>query len=356
MSASTAHASIVIVAHNQLKYTRMCIESISRCTHYPYKLVLVDNGSTDDTDRYFRSLYGAAVIREDVNVGFPRGANAGLKAADGEYVVLLNNDTIVTDGWLTKLVQAAQGDVKVGIVGPVTNHTKDAQLVEARDFRDAQELEQYAQEVARRNAGQRRVTRGLAGFCMFVKKEVIQRIGYLDERFGIGNFEDDDYCLRARQAGFKLLIAADCFIFHFGERTFLALGVEGERWDSLVRENERLFEEKWKATVDEEKRRRAAASKLIEQGQRLLEQNNHVEALRKFAEAVKENPVSDAAYAGSGLALWKLGNMEKAYQSFERALRINPDLEEAALNLTKIAEEIGRENDATTFLDEISGT
>ncbi len=66
--------------------------------------------------------------------------------------------------------------------------------------------------------------------------------------------------------------------------------------------------------------------------------------------------MSDAAYAGSGVALWKLGNMEKAYQSFERALRINPDLEEAALNFTKIAEELGKEHDAASLLDEISGT
>jgi GT2 family glycosyltransferase len=355
MPTAAAPASIVIVAHNQLEYTRMCVESLSRCTRYPYKLVLVDNGSTDGTEQYFRSLEGAVVIREEENAGFPRGANAGIRAADGEYVVLLNNDTIVTEGWLTTLVEAAESDERIAIVGPVTNHAKGKQRLERNDFRDVEELEQYARDVAGRNAGQWQATNDLAGFCMLIKSEVIRRIGYLDERFGIGNFEDDDYCVRAQQAGFKLLIATDCFIYHFGERTFLALGVEGERWLSLLRNNESLFREKWRVPGEEERKRRAAALELVQQGQRSLEQNEYVEALRKFVEALKEDPANDAAHAASGVALWRLGQTEKAYQSFERALRINPNCEETALNLTKVASEMGKENDAVSLLDEIRG-
>lgn len=353
MSNAAAHASVVIVAHNQLEYTRMCVESLARCTRYPYKLVLVDNGSTDGTEQYFRSLEGAVVIREEENLGFPRGTNAGIKAADGDYVLLLNNDTIVTDGWLTTLVQAAESDERVGIVGPVTNHAKGAQLIETRELRHLEELEQYARDVARRNAGQWDAAIGLVGFCMLIKRDVIRQIGYLDERFGIGNFEDDDYCVRAQQNGFKLLIATDCFIFHFGERTFLALGVEGERWTNLLRDNENLFREKWRVPDEEEHKRRAAASELVQQGQGLLEQNNHMEALRKFVEALKENPLNEAAHSGTGVALLKLGQKEKAYESFERALRINPYCEETALNLTQVAAEIGKEDDAATFMAEI---
>ena len=355
MSGSTLHASIVIVAHNELKYTKFCIESVLKHTQYPHKLVLVDNGSTDGTEDHFRSIDGAVVIRNETNAGFPRGANSGLRAADGAYIVLLKNDTIVTAGWLEKLVQAAESDETVGLVGPLTNHSKGDQLLESRDFQDMKEIEQYAEQVADRNAGQRQATNGLAGFCMLIKNEVVERIDYLDEQFGIGNFEDDDYCVRALQAGFKLLIAMDCFIYHFGERTFLALGIEGEEWLTLLRENESLFREKWGQVSKADERQSAAASKLVEQGRRLLEQGDHLEALRAFVQALKESPANEAAYAGSGVALWRLGKKQEAYESFKRALKINPDLEEAARDLAAVAAELGKETDAVGFLAEIRG-
>ena len=353
MSGSARHASIVIVAHNEPQYTKFCIESVLKYTQYPYKLVLVDNGSTDGTEDYFRSIDGAVVIRNETNTGFPRGTNAGLKAADGAYMVLLNNDTIVTEGWLTKLVQAAESEETVGLAGPLTNHSKGDQLLEKRDFQDMSEIEQYAAQIANRNAGQRQATNGLTGFCILIKREVVERIGHLDEQFGIGNFEDDDYCLRALQAGFKLLIVKDCFIYHFGERTFLGLGIEGDEWLALLSDNERLFRAKWGQALSEGDRRSAAASKLVEQGRRRLEQGDHLEALRAFVQAVKESPVCEAAYSGSGVALGRLGKKQEAYESFKRALKINPDLEEAARDLMAVAAELGEETDAADFLGEI---
>jgi len=352
MSDLTSHASIVIVAHNQLKYTRICIESVLKRTHYPFKLVLVDNGSTDGTVDYFRSIEGAVVIHNDTNTGFPCGANAGLRAAEGRYVVLLNNDTIVTDGWLTRLVEAAEEDGTIGLVGPLTNHSKGAQLLEKRDFNDLQELEKYAQRLATDNAGKRQVTDCLTGFCLLIKREVIEQIGYLDERFGVGNFEDDDYCVRARQAGYKLLIAMDCFVYHFGERTFLELGIEGDKWISLLNENRELFAKKWQGTLVRDKKRLAVSSRLVEEGRNLLETGDAVAALRKFVEAFREDPVSSSALLGSGIALRMLGEKEQAYENLKRALRINPGLEEARRHLGELAVELNNEADTADFLDE----
>ena len=103
----------------------------------------------------------------------------------------------------------------------------------------------------------------------------------------------------------------------------------------------------------EDERQSAAASKLVEQGQLLLGQGDHLEALRAFVEAAKESPLSEAAYAGSGVALWRLGKKQEAYESFKRALKINPDLEEAARDLMTVAAELGREAEAADFLSEI---
>jgi GT2 family glycosyltransferase len=353
MSGSMSHVSIVIVAHNQLKYSGICIESVLKRTHYPFRLVLVDNGSTDGTEDYFRSIESAVVIRNDTNAGFPAGANTGMRSADGAYVVLLNNDTIVTDGWLTRLVEAAESDETIGLVGPLTNHSKGAQLIGKRDFRDAQELEEYARRLATDNAGQRQLTDCLTGFCLLIKREVIEQIGYLDERFGIGNFEDDDYCLRARQAGYKLVIAMDCFVYHFGERTFLELGIEGDRWINLLSENRELFAKKWQGTLERSEKHVTLSSRLVEEGRNLLETGNAVAALRKFVEAFAEDPVNGSALLGSGLALRLLGKKEQAYENLKRALRINPGLQEAHRHLRELAAELDHETDVAAFLVEI---
>ena len=86
-----------------------------------------------------------------------------------------------------------------------------------------------------------------------------------------------------------------------------------------------------------------------------MEQGDHLEALRAFVQAAKEDPLSDTAYTGSGVALWRLGKKQEAYESFKRALKINPDLEEAARDLAAVASELGKEADAAGFLDEIRG-
>ena len=92
------------------------------------------------------------------------------------------------------------------------------------------------------NAGQRVETDRLVGFCLLTRRDVVDRIGLLDEQFGIGNFEDDDFCRRALQAGFRALIAVDAFVHHFGGRTFVGSGVD---FAQLMDDNRRKFDAKW---------------------------------------------------------------------------------------------------------------
>ena len=101
-------ASIIMACWNQLSFTRHCIAALKSHTRQPWELVVIDNGSTDGTDTYLAGVQDAAsvpvtVISNTINLGFPAAINQGLKAARGEYLVLLNNDAIVTDGWLDQL-------------------------------------------------------------------------------------------------------------------------------------------------------------------------------------------------------------------------------------------------------------
>ncbi|MBI3468000.1 MAG: glycosyltransferase [Planctomycetes bacterium] len=235
--------SIVIVTLNQLDHTKLCIESIQRHTTEPYELVFVDNGSSDDTVGYLRSIPNAKLIVNAANRGFPAAANQGLQAGSGRQSLLLNNDTIVTPGWLTRLLRALYSDPTVGMVGPCSNFVSGPQQIPV-PYHDLDEIHRFARDWGEANEGRRIETDRLVGFCLLIRREVVERIGLLDERYGIGNFEDDDYCLRARQAGYRLVITRDAFVHHFGGATFI-----GSRVDhgTLMRRNQRLFQQKWRA-------------------------------------------------------------------------------------------------------------
>ncbi|HHV75686.1 MAG TPA: glycosyltransferase family 2 protein, partial [Thermoanaerobacterium sp.] len=112
-------SSIIIVTHNQLEYTRKCIESIRKHTKLPYELIVIDNASNDETVEYLESQHDIKLIKNNENRGFPASCNQGISIAKGEYIVLLNNDTIVTENWLNNLLYCLNNAENAGIVGPV---------------------------------------------------------------------------------------------------------------------------------------------------------------------------------------------------------------------------------------------
>ena len=217
--------SIIIVTFNELEYTRQCVESIRRLTDEPYELIFVDNASTDGTVQYLESQPDAKVIRNSDNRGFPAAVNQGIAAASGSQVLLLNNDTIVTTGWLRRLLLALHGDAKIGLVGPCSNFVGSEQQIEV-GYESPTGLDAFAWEWGKANDAKLVESSRLIGFCLLIRRDVIETVGQLDERFGVGCFEDDDYCLRTIKAGWRAVIAQDAFVHHFGGRTFVANGFD----------------------------------------------------------------------------------------------------------------------------------
>lgn len=233
--------SIVVVAHNQLAYTRRCLESVRRFTDVPYALVLVDNGSTDGTLEYFRSLGPAALIRNEINLGFAPAANQGIRAASSRTVLLLNNDTVVTHNWLRNMLACLESDPTIGLVGPRSNYAAHTWIPVC--YRTLEELHAFAREFCRPDPSRWfEVRRWLSGFCLLVRRKVFEKVGLLDERFVLAGEEDVDFSIRARRAGFRLFCAGDAFVHHYGERTRRIVLVD---WQEVDRLNRRLFREKW---------------------------------------------------------------------------------------------------------------
>ncbi len=233
--------SIIIPTWNQLDYTRLCIESIRKHTRLPHEIIVVDNGSSDGTPAWLESLSDVRVIANATNLGFPKACNQGLQAAMGANLLLLNNDTVVTPGWLRRMLTHLHGAPEVGIVGPLTNYAVGDQQIEV-GYKSLLELDGFAWDLGRRRRGMTTATGMIVGFCLLTKREVIGRIGLLDEQFGMGTFEDTDLCYRATAAGYRLLICQDAFVHHFGSRTMIGNQVPGEQ---LLEENRLRFERKW---------------------------------------------------------------------------------------------------------------
>lgn len=235
--------SIIVLTHNELPYTRLCLDSLERRTDLPYELICVDNASTDGTLAYLRSIPGAVVIANPTNRGFPAGVNQGLAVARGEQILLLNNDTVLTTGWLERLLEAFDRDPTIGLVGPSSNNVSGEQEVDV-SYRDLGDLDGFAWDWARDLGGRLEPTDRLIGFCLLVRRAVFDAIGPLDEQFGIGCFEDDDLCRRASAAGWRAVIARGAFVHHFGSRTFVGSGAD---FAGIMAENQARYRAKWAA-------------------------------------------------------------------------------------------------------------
>jgi GT2 family glycosyltransferase len=182
------------------------------------------------------------LICNDRNEGFARATNQGIQKARGDYIVLLNNDTIVTRGWLSRLLRYLEQDPNVGMVGPVTNDAANEQMI-AVGYGTIEELETFAEERYRRWEGRAFEITMLQMFCVAMRRSLVDQVGLLDEQFGLGTFEDDDYAHRVRRGGYTLLCAEDVFTHHFGRGTMRVL--QEDTYSELFEGNRRLFERKW---------------------------------------------------------------------------------------------------------------
>ncbi|WP_308635571.1 glycosyltransferase family 2 protein [Paenibacillus silvisoli] len=237
--------SIIIPSYNGLPLLEDAVAAIRRYTdpqETPYELIVVDNGSTDGTCRWC-VREGITCLSLAQNKGFPFACNRGLRAAVGEFLLLLNNDVTVSAGWLSAMQRTLTFREDIGMVGPVSNYVSGRQQVEYA-FATMEEFHGRAAEVLVKEAKRSESMMRLVGFCMLFKRSLYERIGELDERFSPGHYEDDDYCLRARMHGFNLLMCRDVFVHHRGSASFKRSNpVEVQR---LVERNRQHFISKWK--------------------------------------------------------------------------------------------------------------
>ncbi|UCD38572.1 MAG: glycosyltransferase [Fidelibacterota bacterium] len=324
-------ASIIMLTFNALEYTKQCIDSIRRHTAYPHEIIFVDNGSTDGTKDYLQQLVASEsnyqLLDNESNLGFSAGNNQGVREAKGEYVLLLNNDVLVSEGWLESLVAGLERDEHIGMVGPVSNYVSGRQRIAEVPYQNDEEFYGFAKSLRAANRDKVTPRRRIAGFAMLVRKALYDDLGGLDESFGSGNYEDDDFCLRVREKGYAVMVDESTFIHHFGSQTFSDNKID---YQASLKHNEELFRTKW-PDVD--------PAWLLEQDESLVQvltgqaseaiklvNNGDLDAGRKLCEDIlREDPIRVEAVYGLALIAHLSGDFGEARKYYQQSVSLQRD-------------------------------
>lgn len=235
--------SIIILTYNHLEKTKRCIESIRRYTKEEvYEIIVVDNNSKDDTINWLKTQSYITVIYNKENMGYPIGCNQGIKIANKNYdILLLNNDTIVTTNWLTNLRKCLYSNSNIGAVGPISNSNDNLQGCNFifNDYNDMQ-IKAIKNNISDSNRWEEKVF--LTGFCLLIKREVINKIKMLDETYSPGYIEDNDLSLQILNFSYKLFLCHDSFVYHERGTSFRE---DINKFNSLILRNRTIFENKW---------------------------------------------------------------------------------------------------------------
>ena len=230
---------LVLLSWNHVEETKPCLETLFESTEVPARLFIVDNGSKPEVRAFLQGVRPRGHIAEVIllqnerNEGFPKGMNRGIRASTAPFVCLLNNDLLFTQGWLQEMIAVANARPEIGVVNPASstlgNHPPRGTS-----------LQEYADNLRLRHGVYTEVGMCI-GFCMLVKRAVIDRLGGLSEEVDRIFFEDEDFCMQAQQAGFQSVVAAAAFVYHGEHKTVRDLP---ER-EMLFTKNRRWCEEKW---------------------------------------------------------------------------------------------------------------
>jgi len=235
---------LIIPVHNQRQLTLACLAAVrSASVQAHYEIVVVDDASTDknllDDLAQDQAAGRITLLTNETNLGFTLSVNRGMRLHTDRDVVLLNNDTLVFDGWLDRLHNAAYSRPRVASVNPLTN----ASHISCYPYRSANgtvrfevpdaEISRMAGEV---NAGRAAEVHTTVGFCMYIRRQSLNDIGLFDAiHFPVGYGEESDFCYRARRLGWQHLVTGDSFVRHWEGQTF------GESKMQRIREMIEIF-------------------------------------------------------------------------------------------------------------------
>ncbi len=208
---------ILILNWNQKKYTLQCIRSIKKTNYKNYKIVLIDNNSDDNTtDAVKLNFPDVKIIQNKKNYGYAEGNNKGIKYAlknKADYVLILNNDTIISKDSLKKLIQVIQSDKKIGVAGPKVYSFHHRNYLQSTGLQ--LNLITGSAKDLRKNFRNPREVDAVIGCGLLVRAEIFRIVGLLDKKFFM-YMEEIDFCIRVKKKGYKIIYVPSAKIWHKG--------------------------------------------------------------------------------------------------------------------------------------------
>jgi GT2 family glycosyltransferase/glycosyltransferase involved in cell wall biosynthesis len=231
--------SIVIPVYNALPLAKECLKSVfDQGSELTFEVIIVDNGSAPEVEEWLRLAIkthaNVSYLRYAEPLGFARSVNAGAAVATGDVLIVLNSDTLVTVGWMDELHRILQADPSLGAITPTTNHAGEPAQMDfgTIDLSAVKALAVFAKRAANGKIAPSvlYLPQRLTFFCVAVRRNTWLEFGGLDEAYRVGNFEDDDFCLRLRVAGYRLGVAQHVFVYHHNNATFNANKISHGGW------------------------------------------------------------------------------------------------------------------------------
>ena len=214
--------SIVVLASNQLIYTKLCIESIKSSVSLPYELIVITSDISDNSINYLNKYGNTKLILNQANYSFAEAANQGIKASSGDYILLVNNNVLISKNCLNNLLRCIKSSSNIGLVGPRTNNYAAGDQGGIIDvFVNLDKIIYFSDNFNKSNPNKWFPVRELYSFCLFIKRELIEKIGLFNENLTKKMWADTDFCFRAKKANYQLLCAGDTFVFQFINKTII---------------------------------------------------------------------------------------------------------------------------------------
>ncbi|PKN18022.1 MAG: hypothetical protein CVU71_10890 [Deltaproteobacteria bacterium HGW-Deltaproteobacteria-6] len=339
----TGMTSIIILTQNRLDQTKKCVKSIRKYTSEAHEIIFIDNGSTDSTVKWLqgqiRENKNCRLIENKKNVGLPKGRNQGINLSTGEWIVLIDNDTVVSEGWLSGMLECLNHAPAAGIVGPMTNSTNGLQQVTDEAYQTADRLDKLAAAFKERFHNRRIPYRDIKGFCMLFKRTLVEKIGLFDERFDSGRFEDEDLCWRSALEDYQNYICGDVFIYHSGGKRS-----SGDR---------QVIDKKWSLSMATPEGRKMAILKASEFADILYSQGKIDQAVEALVNCIKFSPDAKEIY-------YELTRMFIESKRFSEAWEVVGTMPETAKSELKglecagyAKEGLGLDDEAAGYLDKM---